>query len=774
MTEEEPSSLRLVAPTPDHAAWGLFDAHLTPPPPREGLVTRHGLLRRLGSRRHVPLLLVEAPAGYGKTTLLSQWLQHDQRSAAWITVSPDCDDPLVFTRYLAVALARVIPLRPDLLSALSASRPKLRSVVLPGLADAIAEARRPFILVIDDAHLLSNPRCLEELEALVDHLPEGSQLALGTRPSLPIPIGRLHAADRVEEIGIDDLRFDAEEILAFLVVSGYERPDPSRLRELADRTEGWPAGLYLGLHGEPKDPDALRCPTGDQKLIRDFIRTEFLADLDVTTRRFLLSSSVLDELSGSLCDRVLGIQGSGALLERLAASNLLIVPLDDTSTWFRYQQLFRDALRAEFRARSPSRAAKILARAAGWCERDGRIDVAIRYAQASGDTGLVARLITTHVQARMIEGAMDQALAWLSWFDEHGDLASHPELAPLGGWVFAMAGQDLQAARWAAATGRSGSEPSSSAPARTLRAVMAQGGAKQMWEDADNAAEQSAPGGPWYPLSLLLRGVASLALGGYVAATADFTSSAEAASQLRLAHPAAAVAHAELAFLAIATGEIAEAERHVQDGRALIDVHGLEHYPSSRLLTIARARLALYLGDRRDAERLLEDADGARPFMTRALGIVSLQYRIESARAHMGLGELSLATEILDEADAMIEHEGTFGALEDEIRELRAELATLGGAARQLAALTPAEMRLLPLLRTHLSFREIGEELFVSPYTVKTQAISIYRKLGVSSRSEAVQAARATGILAPLPGTSSRGESPGQLTGETVRARQRP
>jgi LuxR family maltose regulon positive regulatory protein len=295
-----------------------------------------------------------------------------------------------------------------------------------------------------------------------------------------------------------------------------------------------------------------------------------------------------------------------------------------------------------------------------------------------------------------------------------------------------------------------------------------------MWEDADNAAEQSAPGGPWYPLSLLLRGVASLALGGYVAATADFTSSAEAASQLRLAHPAAAVAHAELAFLAIATGEIAEAERHVQDGRALIDVHGLEHYPSSRLLTIARARLALYLGDRRDAERLLEDADGARPFMTRALGIVSLQYRIESARAHMGLGELSLATEILDEADAMIEHEGTFGALQDEIRELRAELATLGGAARQLAALTPAEMRLLPLLRTHLSFREIGEELFVSPYTVKTQAISIYRKLGVSSRSEAVQAARATGILAPLPGTSSRGESPGQLTGETVRARQRP
>jgi LuxR family maltose regulon positive regulatory protein len=160
--------------------------------------------------------------------------------------------------------------------------------------------------------------------------------------------------------------------------------------------------------------------------------------------------------------------------------------------------------------------------------------------------------------------------------------------------------------------------------------------------------------------------------------------------------------------------------------------------------------------------------------MTRALGIVSLQYRIESARAHMGLGELSLATEILDEADAMIEHEGTFGALQDEIRELRAELATLGGAARQLAALTPAEMRLLPLLRTHLSFREIGEELFVSPYTVKTQAISIYRKLGVSSRSEAVQAARATGILAPLPGTSSRGGSPGQLTGETVRARQRP
>jgi LuxR family maltose regulon positive regulatory protein len=328
------------------------------PPFRPGPVPRERLVTRLTDAGEVPLALVVAPAGYGKTTALAEWAEHDGRPFAWITLDAADNDLERLLRSIALALDEIEPVGRDVFAALSAAEPRVAELVLPRLADSLARRRRPFVLVLDDVHVLDAAAPLQALELLIEHLPYGSQLVLGSRTEPALPIGRLRAHRRVVELRSRDLVMTRGEAAIVLAGLGLRSSDVDLL---VQRTEGWPAGLYLAALSLEDQPDvgrALARFAGDDRLVADYLRDEVLAELPGELLRFLTRTSVLDNLSGPLCDAVLARPGSGATLRELARSNLMVVPLDRADDRYRYHGLFAQMLRAELRRMEPEREAE--------------------------------------------------------------------------------------------------------------------------------------------------------------------------------------------------------------------------------------------------------------------------------------------------------------------------------------------------------------------------------------------------------------------------------
>jgi LuxR family maltose regulon positive regulatory protein len=260
--------------------------------PRERLVTR------LTDAGEVPLVLVVAPAGYGKTTALAEWAEHDGRPFAWITLDAADNDLERLLRSIALALDEIEPVGRDVFAALSAAEPRVAELVLPRLADSLARRRRPFVLVLDDVHVLDAAAPLQALELLIEHLPYRSQLVLGSRTEPALPIGRLRAHRRVVELRSRDLVMTRGEAAIVLAGLGLRSSDVDLL---VQRTEGWPAGLYLAALSLEDQPDvgrALARFAGDDRLVADYLRDEVLAELPGERLTFLTRTSVLDNLSG--------------------------------------------------------------------------------------------------------------------------------------------------------------------------------------------------------------------------------------------------------------------------------------------------------------------------------------------------------------------------------------------------------------------------------------------------------------------------------------------
>src|SRR3954447_22519850 len=344
----------------------LLESKLRPPRTTGRGVLRAAVVGQLDRASGTPVMMLCAGAGYGKTTALAQWaVSGTDRPFAWVSVDRHDNDPIVLLTYVAVALDRVAPIDPGVFEALASPGASLEASVVPRLGAALAGVDPPVVLGLDDVHVIGNPQCIDAIVALAGHVAEGSQLALSARHGSALPLGFLRTRGLGLELGPGDLRMDEHEARELLTASGLEITDEV-IAELLRRTEGWPAGLYLAALSAGTTgvgPEEVGALMGNDPFVADFLQSEFFAHLPPGELRFLTRTSMLEQMSGPLCDAVLASSGSAEILESLAHSNRFVVGLDRDGEWDRCQPLVRRRLAAE-RARSdPAFVSPMLGRA---------------------------------------------------------------------------------------------------------------------------------------------------------------------------------------------------------------------------------------------------------------------------------------------------------------------------------------------------------------------------------------------------------------------------
>jgi len=466
-------------------------------------------------------------------------------------------------------------------------------------------------------------------------------------------------------------------------------------------------------------------------------------------------------MCGPLCDAVLDLDGSAAVLADLESSNLLLVPLDRRKEWYRYHHLFRDMLLAELHRLEPELIPVLQRRAARWYERNEAPREALGYWMKAGDVDASARLATALAFPTYQRGRAVTAERWFGWLEDRGALETHPALAVLAAMVPAMTGKLADVERRARVAERAAGAvewgnvaailPDGSFTIEPwlalLRALLCRDGVDQMRADAELAAKTMATGSFWRAASLLFLGIAHLMASDPDRADvlfADQIDEARAAGGMI----GACIALSERSLLAIAKGQWDLGERHMSEARALAREANLEDYPPIAIMYAAAARMALHQADLPRARAELTRAQRLRPALTYAVPHFAVQARIELAQVHLALADLAGARTLMREVHEILLRRPHLGAFARQAEHLQGELShARSSAALGASALTAAELRLLPLLATHLSYPEIAAEMFLSRNTIKSEAMSIYRKLGVSSRSQAVARSRELGLL---------------------------
>jgi LuxR family maltose regulon positive regulatory protein len=733
----------------------LVSSKLRRPLVRPGTV-RRPLLERLAQAEGCPIVSVVAPAGYGKTTLLAQWAGANGQAFAWVSVDEPDNDPKILLSYVAEALDEVEPIDGRVFGALASPGSSVPGSVVPRLGSAFSSMSTPVVLVLDDVHLLQNGECRAALSVLADHVPGGSRLVLAGRAEPPLRVARLRAEGKILEIGPGDLALTVSEASSLLRHVGVALAEDD-VAELHRRTEGWAAGLYLAaLYLREGGPLASAVVSfgGDDRLVSEYLESEFLERISRKQRVFLTRTAVLERMCGQLCDAALEQNGSTGILAELARSNLLLVPLDRHGEWYRYHHLFRDMLLAELHRLEPGLMPVLQRRAAAWCLGNDRAEEALEYSMAAGDVDTVAELAERLGVLAYRQGRVPTVRRWFGWLEERGGHEGHPMIAVLASMLSAAAGRPADTERWADAVDRwqygDAEHPKNAtaeAWAAMIRAFFCRHGVERMRADADEAVARFAAESFASPTPALTQGIARVLsgdLGGGDAALEDAASLGE-----KLGSPEDVVmASFERSLMAMARGGWDQAEVFAdQAGSALRRAWGGDSY-ATPLVCAAQARIALHRADLPAVRQHLVTAQRTRHLLTYALPHLALQARIELTRVYLALADLAAARTLMREIDGLLRRRPGMGTLAGQAEELRAQLSTQHGPAGPGAsALTAAELRLLPLLSTHLSLPEIAQELFLSRNTVKTQANSIYRKLGASSRSQAVSRSRELGLL---------------------------
>ncbi len=387
------------------------------PPPRPNVVLRPRLIERLNAGLHRKLTLISAPAGFGKTTLVSAWATGCARPTAWLSLDQGDNDPTRFLTYLVAALQTIAPpMGTGVVGALQSTQPPPAESILTALLNDIATVPNDFVLVLDDYHVIDARPVDSALTFLLEHLPPQAHLVMTTREDPQLPLARLRGRGHLTELRAADLRFTAAEAAEFLKeVMGLDLA-AADIAALEDRTEGWIAGLQLAalsLQGQQDVSGFIRAFAGDHRYIVDYLVDEVLQRQPERVRGFLLQTAILDRLHGPLCDAVTGQEGGAARLEALERGNFFVVPLDDRRHWYRYHHLFADVLSTYLMAEQPALVATLHRRASVWYEQHGSAADAIRHALAAADFERVADLVELAVPAMRRSRQEVTVLGWL-------------------------------------------------------------------------------------------------------------------------------------------------------------------------------------------------------------------------------------------------------------------------------------------------------------------------------------------------------------------------
>ena len=727
---------------------GLLATKVQAPRFRDQTVRRERLLERLRPEPGVKLTAVMAPAGGGKTTLLGTWREREaeRRPVAWLSIDEGDDDPVVLWAYVLESLRVTgaeldISVKPELVG-----MPPLTDVWLPQVVNELAR-QGDLALVFDDFHRLSKGPARDSVALLIDHAPSSFQIVIASRREPGLPIARLRAHGELREIRADQLAFTSDEADALMNGQLDLGIAPEELDDLIERTEGWPAGLYLAalsLQGVQDRRTFLSGFSGSSRYVIDFLVDEVLQTHDQAEQVLMLRSSILGRLCGPLCDAVLETDGSGASLEAISRTNLFLLPLDDVGQWYRFHQLFAQLLRVELEHRHPGLAATLHRRACGWYREQGLFDEAIEHAirgEAFSEAGelIAASWVQYGNACRYVT-----VLGWLERLPPEV-VREDSRLLLVQAWVLSLcADHDGAAAAMAAveARGRLDEGPlpdgfsSLEASLATLRADIPWGDVASGYENAVRALELVEPESPHRSLACW-----GLGMGHYFRGELDEADRwYEQAASLAPLSAQWIVAASALAYRSLVVGELGrlgEQAGLAEDAAALARRRGVEEIDGEVHVALGVSHLA--------HGRL----DEALPLLERGVVVLrSWGQPIDLANALLCLasalraaGNRGAAATSIAEARAIVDSSPDPGILRDRVTAL--EQPARRRARPEATELSERELVVLRLLRGTLSEREIARELHLSYNTVHSHTRTIYRKLRVSTRADAVRRARA-------------------------------
>lgn len=670
---------------------------------------------------------------------------------AWVSLDRFDDDPAMLLVSLATACWRAGLGGAALVADMGGVGVSVLGRAAPRLAFALRASPVPFVLMLDDLHELRSPACDDVLSVVIAAIPPESQLATASRSEQP-HLPRLRASDEALEFGAGDLALDAvgaRQIFANAQVS-ITREQAAAVTE---QTEGWPAGLHLAALIAKEGDGGEQTVSGDDPYVADYLYRETLIRQPEDTQRFLRRTAILDQLSVPLCDAVLESCGAAGQLRHLEATSLFVMPLDRRREWYRYHSLFREFLLGELRRAEPGIIMALHRHAADWYEANGSPALALEHLLHTTDWDRSMRLANALAQPTYFAGQISTVQRWLRMIGD-ANIERFPPLAVNRCWEVVLTGDTAQAARWVEvldAASFDGAPLDGSASFESARAIvrsaMCASGPEAMMADAAFAVSQEPAWSPWRAEALWLLGEGRLLAGQLDEARVCLAEASTAAATTGNSDTVV-LCESELALLAMDHGQWQEAAGRLERALAVIDERRMHDYVCCLLAFAEAGRLAVHRGDLTEARRQVSQAMRSRPSATYLLPYHAVRLRLQLAKVCVSIAEVVTARQLLREIDDILSHRPALGILTAEVEELRRALASSHGAgATGGSPLTPAELRLLPYLQTHLTAAGIAQRLFVSSHTVKAEVKSIYRKLGVSSRDEAVQKATAIGLL---------------------------
>ena len=731
------------------------------PPPRQAAIQRPRLLNimeeSLAPGRR--LLLVSAPPGFGKTTLLSEWIdwagrlqKPDTPVYCWLSLDEDDNDPARFWTYVAAALEPVqAGLEDNVRGLLGAPQPPPLQGILTGLINALANAPHPFLLVLDDYHAIQSQPIHTGIDFLIDHQPPQMRLVLSSRSDPPIHMAHLRGRDQLVEVRGDDLRFTPEEASAFLAQSTQRLIPEADAAALTRRTEGWATGLQmaaLALREQENLEGFIQQFTGSHRYVLDYLVEEVLDRQPAETQDFLLYTSILERLCGPLCDALVGEKVSSPsqnILEQLEHKNLFLVPLDQGRLWYRYHRLFADLLRTRLKHTQPALLPILHSKAATWFAGQGYLAETLHHALTAGDSEMAAGMLERHGMDLLKRGEHVSLLGWLERLPKDA-LLRHPWLPVYHAWALLLSGQ-MEALK--PLLQRSGQEVAGDELRGHIAAIRAYAAAYQ--GEAELAVEQAHLALDLLPTSdLTVRGVVTFTLGGIsymrgdkdsaIRAFGEAAQAGEASGNIHMAVPALCA----LGSLQMAEGTLEKADATLQHALSLS-----EGTPVSAGAYLGLADLAL----------MRNDLNAARDYVGTGLELAKLWGNPDSlvsgyltrAQLHAADGNIPEALESLNQARQIASGVSLSPGMSESIEALSMRISALTtGKTMQVGlveSLSEREIEVLRSIADGLSNQEIAEQLFISVGTVKAHTASIYRKLDVNSRTQAIARARSLGLL---------------------------
>ena len=722
--------------------------------PSPEMIVRPRLSARLVGSDASSFVLFAAPPGFGKTTLLAQWRELDERPFAWFTADSNDGDPVALWTGIVEAIRRVRPDFGDAAEvALQARHVDVHDALIPVLVRELASLQGELVLVLDDYQAVDNDACHASLAYFMEAKPRNVQLVIASRADPPIPVAKLRAEGRLLELRALDLCFTKDEEAVFLNEQLALGLGPGSLAVLHERTEGWPAGVYLAslsLRQSP-DPDGfVSAFDGSNRHVVDYLTEVVLGSLDARQRDFLLQTSILDSFSAPLCDAVTGRRGSAARLAELERANLFLIPLDDRRERYRYHQLFADLLRAQLAQREPGLVPKLHKRAYEWLADEGETDAAIRHALSAGEVDAAVELVAGQWLAdpHAHLGRGDETVRRLEGFPAEA-FTEDPRLVLLQGWALGMAGKRAECDEALAIVKEAEEKlPDGTAvgdAAAVVCACFPWGDAAGALAAADAAAEvEDRLPTYWHSLLALALGRARYLTRDYEGAEAslEWAVSSGHHADRRLV---AATAQALLARIALARDDIDLAEQNASAAVASLELQGLTDQPGAGTAYVALGAVVARRGRTEEAGDLL------------VRGLARLRRRgdvLEIADALLVYGpvrrallSLTSARSLVEEARILLAECADPGAVGVELEDVARSLTPAHRRIDGESELTERELEVLRYLAEGIPKRDIGTALFLSYNTIHSHTKSIYQKLRVSSRDAAVARARELGAL---------------------------